>query len=374
VFTDSTILITGGTGTFGNALLWRFLSQDVKEIRIFSRDEAKQHEMRIIYDDPRLSFYIGDVRRPESLVDAMEGVDHVFHAAALKHVPSCEFCPMEALLTNAVGTENVLDAAVAAHVKRIVVLSTDKAAYPVCTMGISKALMEKLAIAKSHTAIAHGCTVVMTRCGNLLASRGSVVPLFISQIRAGKPLTVTDPQMTRFIMSIERGVDLVLFAHQHGHPGELFVPKVPATTIETLANALKRMFQVNNPVQIIGMRPGEKAHETLLTQHEMARAVDLGNHYCVPADKRRLNYHAHELPGNSYVDVADYDSSAARCLSEDEVVELLANLEEVRREIESWHPAASMPAGDWLASLSGAEPEHSEQSEVGTWSNVAVTR
>ena len=286
MFTDRTILITGGTGTFGNALLRRFLSEDVREIRVFSRDEAKQHEMRITYDDPRLSFFIGDVRRPKSLYDALEGADYVFHAAALKHVPSCEFCPMEALLTNAVGTENVLDAAIAAHVERIVVLSTDKAAYPVCAMGISKALMEKLTIAKSHTAASHGCTAVITRCGNLLASRGSVIPLFISQIRAGKPLTVTDPEMTRFIMSIERAVELVLFALEQGHPGDLFVPKVPTATIGLLVRALKRIFQVNNQVEIIGMRPGEKAHETLLTSPEMAlrhRSRQLLSGACWPA-------------------------------------------------------------------------------------------
>lgn len=360
MFTDKTILITGGTGTFGNALLRRFRGTDVKEIRVFSRDEAKQHEMRLTYDDPKLSFHIGDVRRPESLTDVMEGVDYLFHAAALKHVPSCEFCPMEAILTNAIGTENVLDAAVAEHVERVVVLSTDKAAYPVCAMGISKAMMEKLAIAKSRVAAHHGCTTIVTRCGNLLASRGSVIPLFISQIRAGKPLTVTDPQMTRFIMSTERAVDLVLFALQSGQPADLFVPKVPAATIGVLVSALKRLFQVNNPIQIIGMRAGEKPHETLLTRQEMARAIDLGDHYCVPVDDRNLNGCASEmLLGNRCVEAVDYDSSTAYHLSEDEMVGLLGELDEIRRQMESWHPttsAAGFPDWDLFGSLAWENP------------------
>ncbi len=247
MFTDKTLLITGGTGTFGNAVLRRFLATDIGEIRIFSRDEKKQHDMRLEYNNRKLKFYIGDVRRPESLLDAMVGVDFVFHAAALKQVPSCEFYPMEALLTNALGAENVMNAAVAAGVKNVVVLSTDKAVYPINAMGISKAMMEKLAVAKSRVAADRGCVICVTRYGNVMASRGSVIPLFVEQIRAGKPLTVTDPNMTRFMMSIDDAVDLVLYAFQHGQPGDLFVQKAPAATIETLAASAQAGLRRRQP-------------------------------------------------------------------------------------------------------------------------------
>jgi UDP-glucose 4-epimerase len=294
MFAGKTLLITGGTGTFGNAVLRRFLQSDINEIRVFSRDEKKQHDMRLAYGNNRkLKFYIGDVRRPESLLDAMSRVDFVFHAAALKQVPSCEFYPMEALLTNSVGTENVMNAAMAAGVQRVVVLSTDKAAYPINAMGISKAMMEKLAVAKSAVAADRGCTISITRYGNVMASRGSVIPLFVDQIRAGKALTVTDPHMTRFMMSIDDAVDLVLYAFQNGQPGDLFVQKAPAATIETLALALKRVFGADNAIRIIGMRHGEKQFETLLTREEVIRAEDLGSYYRIPADTRDLNYDAY---------------------------------------------------------------------------------
>ena len=330
MFTNRTLLITGGTGTFGNAVLDRFLDTAIREIRIFSRDEKKQHDMRLAYNNPKLKFYIGDVRRPDSLLDAMHGVDYVFHAAALKQVPSCEFYPMEALLTNAVGTENVLNAAMAAGVKNVVVLSTDKAAYPINAMGISKAMMEKLAAAKSRVAGERGCVICATRYGNVMASRGSVIPLFIEQIQAGKPLTVTDPTMTRFMMSIADAVDLVLYAFEHGAAGDLFVQKAPAATIETLVNALKRIFKAENPVQMIGVRHGEKKYETLLTAEEMLRAEDLGGYYRVPADNRDLNYNLYFSEGRKPLLDGDYNSHNTRRLNEDEMVEMLLRLAEVQ--------------------------------------------
>jgi UDP-glucose 4-epimerase len=332
-FAGKTLLITGGTGTFGNAVLRRFLQTDIAEIRVFSRDEKKQHDMRLAYNNRKLKFYIGDVRRAESLLDAMVGVDFVFHAAALKQVPSCEFYPMEALMTNAVGAENVMNAAIAAGVQRVVLLSTDKAAYPINAMGISKAMMEKLAIAKARVAAERGCTIVITRYGNVMASRGSVIPLFIEQILAGKPLTVTDPQMTRFMMSIDDAVNLVLYAFQHGEPGDLFVQKAPAATIETLTRALKRIFNADNPIHIIGTRHGEKAYETLLTREEMLRAIDLGNYYRVPADTRDLNYDAYFAQGDPRLaTLEDYNSHNTRRLSEDEMVEMLLRLPEIRTQ------------------------------------------
>ena len=329
---DKTLLITGGTGTFGNAVLRRFLATDIGEIRIFSRDEKKQHDMRLTYGNNRkLKFTIGDVRRPESLLDAMSRVDFVFHAAALKQVPSCEFYPMEALLTNAVGTENVMNAAVAAGVKSVVVLSTDKAAYPINAMGISKAMMEKLAVAKSRVAADRGCTISITRYGNVMASRGSVIPLFVDQIKAGNPLTVTDPSMTRFMMSIDDAMDLVLYAFQNAQPGDLFVQKAPAATIETLAQAMQRVFQTNNPIQIIGTRHGEKQYETLLTREEMIRAIDLGGYYRIPADNRDLNYDAYYTEGlEPLSQQEDYNSYNTRRLSVDEMVEMLRGLEYIR--------------------------------------------
>jgi len=333
MFYDKTLLITGGTGTFGNAVLDRFLNTGIREIRIFSRDEKKQHDMRLAYNNPKIKFTIGDVRRPASLLDAMAGVDFVFHAAALKQVPSCEFYPMEALLTNAVGTENVMNAAIAAGVKRLVVLSTDKAAYPINAMGISKAMMEKLAVAKSRIAVERGCVICATRYGNVMASRGSVIPLFIEQIKAGKPLTVTDPTMTRFMMSIADAVDLVLYAFEHAESGDLFVQKAPAATIETLAKAIKRVFQADNPIQLIGVRHGEKKYETLLTSEEMLHAEDLGGYYRVPADNRDLNYNAYFTEGREPLLDGDYNSHNTRRLNEDEMVEMLLQLAEIQAEL-----------------------------------------
>ncbi len=333
-FTGRSLLITGGTGTFGNAVLRRFLSTDIAEIRIFSRDEKKQYDMRLAYNDPKLKFYIGDVRRSESLLDAMSGVDYVFHAAALKQVPSCEFYPMEALLTNSLGTENVMNAALTAGVKNVVVLSTDKAAYPINAMGISKAMMEKLAYAKSRVAAQRGLAINITRYGNVMASRGSVIPHFVEQIRVGKPITVTDPEMTRFMMSIDDAVDLVLYAFQHGQPGDLFVQKAPAATIGTLANALKRLFHADNPIHIIGTRHGEKAYETLLTREEMLRAEDYGDYFRVPADTRDLNYADFFSEGRTELSVvSDYNSHNTRQLKEDGMVELLTRLDYVRQEL-----------------------------------------
>jgi UDP-N-acetylglucosamine 4,6-dehydratase/5-epimerase len=327
MFRDKTLFITGGTGTFGNAVLRRFLQTDIGEIRIFSRDEKKQHDMRLAYNNPKLKFYIGDVRRPESLLDAMVGVDFVFHAAALKQVPSCEFYPMEALLTNSIGAENVMNAAVTAGVKNVIALSTDKAAYPINAMGISKAMMEKLAIAKARVAGDRGCTINITRYGNVMASRGSVIPLFVDQIRAGRPLTVTDPAMTRFMMSIDDAVDLVLYAFQHGESGDLFVQKSPAATIETLAKALLRLFAADNPIQVIGTRHGEKGYETLLTREEMLRAVDHGDYFRIPVDNRDLNYGAYYTEGNAKLStLSDYNSDNTKRLDEVGMIEVLRNL------------------------------------------------
>jgi UDP-glucose 4-epimerase len=328
------LLITGGTGTFGNAVLNRFLHSEIGEIRVFSRDEKKQHDMRLEYNHPKLKFYIGDVRRPESLLDAMVGVDFVFHAAALKQVPSCEFYPMEALLTNAIGAENVMNAAVVAGVKNVVVLSTDKAAYPINAMGISKAMMEKLAVAKSRVAADRGCTISITRYGNVMASRGSVIPLFIEQIKADKALTITDPAMTRFMMSIEDAVDLVLYAFEHAAPGDLFVQKAPAATIETLAKALLQVFEVDNPIRVIGTRHGEKAYETLLTREEMLRAEDQGGYYRVGADTRDLNYDLYYTEGNAQLSrLTDYNSDNAGLLDVDQMADLLRRLDYVQQEL-----------------------------------------
>jgi UDP-N-acetylglucosamine 4,6-dehydratase/5-epimerase len=334
MFTDGSLLISGGTGTFGNAVLARFRQTDIAEIRIFSRDERKQEEMRLATPDPRLQFYIGDVRSYESVCSAMAGVDFVFHAAALKQVPSCEFHPLEALKTNALGAENVMNAAVACGVKRVVLLSTDKAVYPINAMGLSKALMEKLMIAKARLQ-QNGATVLCgTRYGNVMCSRGSVIPLFIRQIKAGAELTVTDPNMTRFMMSIEGAVDLVLFALEHGRSGDLFVQKAPAATIETLARALLRIFEARNPVRVIGTRHGEKLYETLLTREELARAEDLGRYYRIPADTRDLNYNLYFSEGEERVSrETDYNSHNTRRLDVDELAELLLGLEHVQQEL-----------------------------------------
>ena len=345
MFSNKTLLITGGTGTFGNAVLRRFLSTDIREIRVFSRDEKKQHDMRLAYNNHKLKFYIGDVRRPESLLDAMTGVDYVFHAAALKQVPSCEFYPMEALLTNSLGAEHVMSAAVAAGVKRVVVLSTDKAAYPINAMGISKAMMEKLAVAKSRVAAARGCTIAITRYGNVMASRGSVIPLFVEQIRAGKSLTVTDPHMTRFMMSIEDAVDLVLYAFQNAEPGDLFVQKAPAATIETLARAMRRIFHADSPLEVIGTRHGEKAYETLLTREEMAHSINMGGYFRVPADNRDLNYDAYFSQGNEELSqLTDYNSDNSPRLDEDGMIDLLLSLDFIRHELAHPHAAEALYA------------------------------
>jgi UDP-N-acetylglucosamine 4,6-dehydratase/5-epimerase len=336
MFSGKTLLITGGTGTFGNAVLRRFLDTEIAEIRVLSRDEKKQDDMRLAYRDAKLKFYIGDVRQYDSVADAMVGVDYVFHAAALKQVPSCEFYPLEAIRTNALGAENVMSAAVANGVKRLIVLSTDKAVYPINAMGMSKALMEKLMVAKSRVAVNTDTILCGTRYGNVMASRGSVIPLFIQQIKAGKPLTVTDPGMTRFMMSIEDAVDLVLYAYEHGKAGEIFVQKAPAATIDTLALALKRLFQADNPIQVIGTRHGEKRYETLLTREEMARAEDLGDYYRVPADQRDLNYAAYFTEGEQRVSqLEDYNSDNTRRLDVQGCCDLLQKLEYVQSELSS---------------------------------------
>ena len=331
MFKHKTLLITGGTGTFGNAVLQRFAATDIGEIRIFSRDEKKQDDMRKLYANPKIRFYLGDVREPGSLRDAMTGIDFVFHAAALKQVPSCEFFPVEALRTNSLGTENMLVQAIASGVKRVVVLSTDKAVYPINAMGMSKALMEKIAVAKSR--VAGTSTVInVTRYGNVMASRGSVIPLFLKQLQDGKNLTVTDPKMTRFMMSIDDAVDLVLFAFTHGTPGDTFVQKAPAATIETLAQALRDLMKSKAKVEMIGTRHGEKLFETLLTREEMAVAEDLGGYYRVASDRRDLNYSEYFDEGDAKVAAAaDYNSHNTTRLDVEGMTALLLKLDIVKR-------------------------------------------
>jgi len=309
-------------------------SQNLGEIRIFSRDEKKQHDMRIEYGDPRIKFYIGDVRDPDSLRDALEGVDFIFHAAALKQIPSCEFYPLQALMTNALGTENVMNAAQDAGVRRMVVLSTDKAAYPINAMGISKAMMERLAGAKSRAAASRGLTICITRYGNVMGSRGSVIPLFAQQLRSGAALTVTDPQMTRFMMTVDDAVELVLFAFEHGSPGELFVQKAPAATIETLVAAMKRLYGTDNPVRIVGSRHGEKLYETLLTREEMLRAEDMGDYFKVVPDDRDLNYDLYFTEGVRDADrIDDYHSHNTTRLDVDGTCEILLRVKSVRADL-----------------------------------------
>lgn len=338
MFKDKILLITGGTGTFGNAVLKRFLETDIREIRIFSRDEKKQEDMRIEYHNPKIKFYIGDVRNRSSVGDAVQGVDFIFHAAALKQVPSCEFYPLEALMTNSLGAENVLAAAMEHRVKKVVVLSTDKAVYPINAMGMTKALMEKLMVAKSRIAAGVGSVMCGTRYGNVMASRGSVIPLFINQIKEGKPLTVTDPAMTRFMMSIDDAVDLVVYAFQHATPGDIFIQKAPAATIGQLAKALKNIFKADNPVKVIGTRHGEKLYETLLTREEMAKAEDCGDYYRIQADNRDLNYSVFFTKGQVSVSKHDdYHSNNARQLREGELVKLLLKLNYVQEELRTWH-------------------------------------
>jgi UDP-N-acetylglucosamine 4,6-dehydratase/5-epimerase len=334
MFENQKLLITGGTGSFGNAVLLRVLDSKVSEVRIFSRDEKKQDDMRNRHRDPRLSFVIGDVRDRDALEDAAAGVDYIFHSAALKQVPSCEFYPMEAVRTNVMGTENTLLAAEKCGVKRVVVLSTDKAAYPINAMGISKAMMEKVAVARSRVAAHRGCVVSCTRYGNVMASRGSVIPLFLKQIQSGQPLTVTDPEMTRFMMSLEEAVDLVLYAFEHARPGDLFVQKSPAATIGTLAEALQRLLGVNLEVRVIGTRHGEKLYETLLTREEQVRAEDLGDYYRVQADSRDLNYNLYFTEGSSEVGLQDdYHSHNTRRMDVTEMMDRLRELPIVQRAI-----------------------------------------
>lgn len=334
MFTDKTLMITGGTGSFGNAVLKRFLKTAVKEVRIFSRDEKKQEDMRIELDNPKLKFYIGDVRDYSSIYDAMKGVDYVFHAAALKQVPSCEFYPMEAVRTNILGTENVMNAATANGVKRLVVLSTDKAVYPINAMGISKAMTEKLMVAKARTQLEGETVLCATRYGNVMASRGSVIPLFVSQLKEGKPITVTDPNMTRFLMSLDDSVDLVLHAYQYGRQGDIFVQKAPASTVQDLAQALKDIFKKNNELRVIGTRHGEKLFESLISREEMAHAQDIGNYYRIPADNRDLNYAKYFSVGEEKVSSQqDYTSHNTTRLNVEQVKELLLKLDYIKDEL-----------------------------------------
>ncbi len=335
MFKGKTLLITGGTGSFGNAVLERFLNTDIGEIRIFSRDEKKQDDMRKLYNNHKIKFYIGDVRDSNSIRNAMHGVDYVFHAAALKQVPSCEFFPMEAVKTNIIGTDNVLNAAIDEGVAKVICLSTDKAAYPVNAMGTSKAMMEKVFVAKSRNT--KDTLICGTRYGNVMCSRGSVIPLFIDQIKAGKPLTVTEPSMTRFIMSLEEAVELVVFAFQNAKAGDIMVQKAPACTIEVLATAVKSLFNVDNEIKIIGVRHGEKLYETLLTIEEFAHVQDMGGFFRIPADTRDLNYDKFFEKGEEkLMSLEEYNSSNTQLLSVDQVKEKLLSLSYVKEELEKW--------------------------------------
>lgn len=332
---NKVLLITGGTGSFGNAVLKRFLQTDIKEIRIFSRDEKKQDDMRKKYNSPKLKFYIGDVRDYNSILNATRGVDYIYHAAALKQVPSCEFYPMESVKTNVLGTENVLEAAIQNKVERVVCLSTDKAVYPINAMGISKAMMEKVIVAKSRNLEGTGTTICCTRYGNVMASRGSVIPLFVDQIRQGKAFTVTDPEMTRFMMTLDDAVDLVLYAFENGQNGDIFVQKAPAATIATLAKAITELLSVpNHPIDIIGTRHGEKAFEALLSREEMLHAIDQGYYFRVPADQRDLNYGKYVETGNLRIsEVTDYNSHNTERLDVEGMKKLLLKLEFIRSMI-----------------------------------------
>lgn len=335
MYKDKTLMITGGTGSFGNAMLQGFLNSDLKEIRIFSRDEKKQEDMRIEYKNDKLNFVIGDTRDFKSINNAMAGVDYVFHAAALKQVPSCEFYPMQAVETNILGSENVLEAAAVNSVNKVVVLSTDKAVYPINTMGMSKAMMEKIAIAKARDSRIrrNNAVICATRYGNVMCSRGSIIPLFIKQIKEGKPLTITNPEMTRFMMSLDNSVELVLFAFEHANPGDIFVQKSPASTIEMLAQAIKELFNADNPIHIIGERHGEKLYETLCSKEEMSKAEDLGDFYRVPADFRDLNYTKYvQEDGPKLVDY-EYNSHNTHRLTVEELKKLLLNLSYVKDEL-----------------------------------------
>lgn len=335
MFSNKTLLITGGTGSFGNAVLNRFLDTEIKEIRIFSRDEKKQDDMRHRLNNPKVKFYIGDVRDKRSLDGAMMGVDYVFHAAALKQVPSCEFFPMQAVQTNVMGTENVLDSAIQHNVKNVVVLSTDKAAYPINAMGISKAMMEKVAIAKARSLGDHAATTICcTRYGNVMASRGSVIPLWIEQMKAGKVITITDPNMTRYMMTLNDAVDLVLYAFINGVNGDLFVQKAPAATLQVLAEALKELYNATTEIKVIGTRHGEKLYETLVTREEMAKSEDMGHYFRIPADNRDLNYDKYFVEGQEELaTIEDYHSHNTQRLDVEGMKKLLMKLPEIQAEV-----------------------------------------
>jgi len=336
MFRDKVLMITGGTGSFGNTVLKRFLDTDVREIRVFSRDEKKQEDMRISLNNDKVKFYIGDVRDYDSLLQATRGVDYIFHAAALKQVPSCEFYPMEAVRTNIIGAENVLNAAIANSVSKVIVLSTDKAVYPINAMGMSKAMMEKIMVAKSRTVPAKGPILCATRYGNVMASRGSVIPLFVEQLKRGEPLTITDPAMTRFLMSLEDSVDLVLHSFDHAEQGDIFVQKSPASTVEQLAEALMVLFERESPIRIIGTRHGEKLYESLISREEMARAVNMENYYKIPADNRDLNYSKFFSDGEETISrLNDYTSHNTERLNVEQIVELLLKLDYIREQLDA---------------------------------------
>lgn len=371
LFTNKTLLITGGTGSFGNAVLNRFLESDIKEIRIFSRDEKKQDDMRRLYHSDRIKYYIGDVRDLSSLKNIMFGVDYIFHAAALKQVPSCEFFPMEAVKTNVVGTDNVLTAAIEAGVRKVICLSTDKAAYPVNAMGTSKAMMEKVVVAKARTVDPEQTMICCTRYGNVMCSRGSVIPLFIGQIKAGKPLTVTEPMMTRFIMSLEEAVDLVMFAFENAQSGDILVQKAPACTIGVLAQSVKELFQAENETQIIGIRHGEKMYETLLTNEECAHAVDMGDFYRVPADKRDLNYDKYFIQGNQDRQVLkEFNSNNTQLLSVEQVKDKLLSLQYMQDELNAWR--STNGSIDYRRKRLHREKPRSYANKTGSYGNVSV--
>lgn len=337
MFNNETILITGGTGSFGNAVLERFLNTNIGQIRVFSRDEKKQDDMRKLFNNDKIKFYIGDVRDVASVKNAMHGVDYIFHAAALKQVPSCEFFPLEAVKTNVIGTDNVLTAAIETGVRKVICLSTDKAAYPVNAMGTSKAMMEKVFVAKSRTVSADKTLICGTRYGNVMCSRGSVIPLFIEQIKAGKSLTITEPTMTRYMMSLEEAVELVVFAFKNAQGGDIMVQKAPACTVGDLAQAIKELFYANNEINIIGSRHGEKMYETLLTKEEAAHAVDMGNFFRVPADTRDLNYEKYFSQGDNQIGlVNEYNSNNTQQLTIEQMKEKLLTLSYVKNELKGW--------------------------------------
>lgn len=337
MFENKILLISGGTGSFGNAVLDRFLKTDIKEIRIFSRDEKKQDDMRRLYQNDKIKYYIGNVREIDSIRNAMRGVDYIFHAAALKQVPSCEFFPIEAVKTNVLGSENLLTAAIEYGVKKVICLSTDKAAYPINAMGISKAMMEKVIIAKSRTVAPEETAICVTRYGNVMASRGSVIPLFIQQIKSGLPMTITNPDMTRYLMDLEEAVELVVYAFEHAQSGDTIVQKSPASTVRDLAEAVRQLFDPEHEIKIIGTRHGEKVYETLLTKEEMFKANDCGNYYRVPADNRSLNYDKYFIEGNEKLSTSEeYNSDNAYRLSVDEIKEKLLSLPYIQEELELW--------------------------------------